>query len=92
MVIESGIAQPIKLRNPWSGQAVDVISGTPGAKVVDNAAGQVITFKAAAGEKYLVQRHGEPGADRRFESISGTPAMTAKRLGKVQIGLFDAIQ
>jgi len=92
VVIESGIAQPIKLRNPWSGQAVDVISGTPGAKVVDNAAGQVITFKAAAGEKYLVQRHGEPGADRRFESISGTPAMTAKRLGKVQIGLFDAIQ
>jgi hypothetical protein len=92
VVIESGIAQPIKLRNPWPGQALDVISGTTGTKVVDGSAGQVITFKGAAGERYLVQRHGEPTANQRFESISGTPAITAKSLGKVQIGLFNAVQ
>jgi hypothetical protein len=92
VVIESGIAQPIKLRNPWPAQALDVISGTTGTKVVDGSAGQVITFKGAAGERYLVQRHGEPTANQRFESISGTPTITAKSLGKAQIGLFNAVQ
>jgi len=89
VVIESGIAQPIKLRNPWPGQALDVISARTSAKVVDGAAGSTITIKAEAGENYLVQRHGEPTASRRFESISGTPATSAKSLGKVQIGLFN---
>jgi len=90
VVIESGIAQVIKLRNPWPGQALDVISGRAGTKVVEGAAGSAITFKAEAGENYLVRRHGEPTADQRFESIGGKPAMTAKKLGSVQLGLFGA--
>jgi len=92
VVIESGIAQPIKLRNPWPGQAIDVISGRKSATVVDGATGSVVTFKAEAGENYLVQKHGEPTANQRFETISGTPATNAKSLGKVQIGLFNAAQ
>ena len=34
----------------------------------------------------------EPTSNQHFESVSGTPATSAKRLGKVQIGLFNAVQ
>lgn len=90
VVIESGIAQTLKVRNPWPGQSVDVVAGKTGAKVVDGATGSVITFKAAAATNYLVERHGMPTSNQRFESISGTPATTAKKLGPVQLGLFGA--
>jgi hypothetical protein len=92
VVVEPGITQTLKLRNPWPSRAIDVLSGKAGTKVVDGAAGPVITFKAIAGENYLVERHGEPTSNQHFESISGTPATSAKRLGKVQIGLFNAVQ
>ena len=92
VVIESGIAQPLKVRNPWPGQSVDVVAGKTGAKVVDGVTGSVINFKAAAATNYLVERHGMPTANQRFESISGTPATSAKKLGSVQLGLFGAGQ
>jgi alpha-L-fucosidase 2 len=88
VVIESGITQMLKLRNPWPDWAIDIISGKAGAKVVDGAAGPVIAFKAIAGENYLVARHGEPTSNLHFESISGLPATSARKLGPVQLGLF----
>jgi hypothetical protein len=92
VVIESGIAQPLKIRNPWPGQPVDVVAGKSGAKVVDGVTGSVITFKATAATNYLVERHGMPTANQRFESVSGTSATSAKKLGPVQLGLFSAGQ
>jgi hypothetical protein len=92
VVIEPGITQTLKLRNPWPGRAIDVISGKAGTKVLDGVAGPVITFKAIANENYLAERHGEPTPNQLFESISDTPATSAKRLGKVSIDLFNAIQ
>ncbi len=92
VVIESGIAQPLKIRNPWPGQPVDVVAGKSGAKVVDGVTGSVITFKATAATNYLVERHGMPTANQRFESVSGTSATSAKKLGPVQLGLFCAGQ
>ncbi len=89
VVIESGTDHPIKLRNPWPGRAVDIVSGNTGAKVVQDVTGPVITFQAAAGVDYLVERHGEPVTNQRFAPVSGTPATSAKRLGPVQIGLFS---
>lgn len=88
VVIESGIAQPLKIRNPWPNQAVDVVSGKTGTKIVTGAASNVIEFKAAAGASYLIERHGTPTSRQRFAVISGTPATSAKRLGRVQLGLF----
>ena len=87
VVIESGIAQSIKLRNPWPDQAVDIVSGQ--SKVVSAATGKEITFHAAAGVNYLVERHDAPTSNQHFEAISGTPATTAKKLGQVQLGLFS---
>jgi alpha-L-fucosidase 2 len=92
VVIESGIAQSLKLRNPWPGQSVDIVADKIGTKVVSGATGPVISFKAAAATNYLVEKHGMPIADQRFEPVSGTPATSAKKLGPVQLGLFSTVQ
>jgi alpha-L-fucosidase 2 len=85
-VIEVGAAQLYKVRNPWPGRECDVISGESGGKLVVSTKESVITFQGIAGKIYLIKPHGEPV--QRFEVISGYPAQTAKRQGKVQIGLF----
>jgi hypothetical protein len=87
VVIESGIAQSIKLRNPWPGRAVDITDGK--SKVVADATGKEITFHAAAGVNYLVEKHDAPVAEEHFEAIGGTPATSAKKLGPAQLGLFN---
>jgi alpha-L-fucosidase 2 len=88
VVIESGVAQSLKLRNPWPGQAVDVVLSSTGAKIVDNATGPVLAFQGLAGAVYLVERHGMPIASQHFEPVSGALPDSAKRLGPVQLGLF----
>ncbi len=92
VVIESGIAQPLKVRNPWPGQAVDVVSGKTGAKLVEGSVGPVIAFTGAAGTSYLIERQGSPTANQHFAPVTGTPATSAKKLGPVQLGLFRAGQ
>lgn len=87
VVLESGIAQSVKIRNPWPGQPVDVVAGSAKTKVVNGATDSVITFKAAAATNYVIERHSTPTANQHFESISGTPATSAKKLGPVQLGL-----
>lgn len=89
VVIESGITQHLKVRNPWPGQPVDVIAGKGSTKVAAGTTADVITFKAAAGMSYLVERHDKPTTTLPFEVISGTAAQNAKRLGPVQLGLFS---
>lgn len=87
-VIEAGTTGPLRIRNPWSGEAVDVVSGAAMTKVVSGATGSVITFRGVAGTRYLLVRQGTHVEDENFAPVTGTPAITAKRLGKVQIGLF----
>jgi hypothetical protein len=87
VVIESGASQPIQIRNPWPGKAVDVIAASSGKAVVSGNAGQVIQFAGAVNTAYVVQQH--DGADPlpRFTAVTGIPAAEAKKLGPVQIGL-----
>ncbi|HVC90747.1 MAG TPA: hypothetical protein VND66_09025 [Acidobacteriaceae bacterium] len=92
VVIESGIAQSLRIRNPWPGHAADVVDGKTGAKVVNDATGPIISFRGAAGTDYLVDRHDSPVANQRFAPVSGTPATSAKKLGPVQLGLFRTAQ
>lgn len=92
VVIESGIAQQLEIRSPWPDQQIDVVAGKAGTKVVDCATGTVLHFKALAGTKYLIERHGIPTTNQRFESVSGTTGSSAKRLGPVQLGLFSVGQ
>jgi alpha-L-fucosidase 2 len=88
VVIEAGTTQPLKIRNPWPGKSVDVISGKTGMKVVTAAIGPLIEFEGIAGTNYLVENHDQPMAIRRFAPVNGTPAPSAKKLGPVQIGIF----
>ena len=89
VVFEAGTAGTLKFRNPWIGEPVDVICGKAGAKIVQGSIGPDIGFDAAAGTSCLVERHGEPTTTLPFAPLSGTAARSAKKLGAVQIGLFN---
>lgn len=88
VVIDAGATQPLKIRNPWPGQPVDILFGKTGVKVAKNVTGPVITFRAVAGTSYLIERVGAPVTNLTFAPVSGTPAHSAKKLGRVQLGLF----
>ena len=87
LVIEAGTTAPLKIRNPWPDQSVDVVTGKTGVKVVKGAVGPVISFQGVAGTTYLIEKQEEPILNRRFAPVSGSPARLAKQLGSVQIGL-----
>jgi hypothetical protein len=88
IVIEAGTSQPLKIRNPWPGKPVDVISGQTGKTVVTAAVGPVIEFAGSTGASYVIEKHGSAAAKHRVPSVSGTRAIAAKKLGRVQIGLL----
>jgi hypothetical protein len=92
VVIEAGSNGTIKLRNPWPGSPVDVLSGKAGTKVVSANLEPVIEFKVAAGTSYLIERRDMPVSAARFAPLSGEPASSAKKFGPVQIGLFAEAQ
>jgi alpha-L-fucosidase 2 len=92
LVIEAGADQALKIRNPWPGKPVDVITVKTGKRILTGAAGTVIEFPANAGTTYVVEGGGVAGANSRVAVVSGTPAATARRLGPVQIGLFGMSQ
>jgi lysophospholipase L1-like esterase len=58
------------------------------AKMVSGATGAVISFHGVAGTRYLLQRREDPITGNSFVPVTGVQAVTAKQLGKVQIGLF----
>jgi alpha-L-fucosidase 2 len=86
VVFEPGITQQLRVRNPWPGQAVDVVSNT-GARILRGDAGPVLRMRVIAGDRYLLTRRDQPIAEEKFAAISGSPASGVKRLGPVQIGL-----
>jgi hypothetical protein len=88
LVIEAGTSGPLKIRNPWPGKPVDVISGETGKRVVTAAVGPVIEFAGSIGATYVVETQDSTVAELRFPSVSGTRAVAAKMLGRVQIGLL----
>jgi len=85
VVIEAGIQDRLKIRNPWPNEPVDVVSADSGKEVVSTT-NAILEFETAAGRVYVLQRHEQHGVD--LEPISGTQAISAKRFGRVQIGLF----
>ncbi|RZU35421.1 glycosyl hydrolase family 95 catalytic domain-containing protein [Edaphobacter modestus] len=86
-VIETGMPQRMRVRNPWPGVPVDVVLGATGRTVVKADAGPVLSFQAIAGGHYWLKRHAARTTEERFEQITGERAHSARRLGKVRIGL-----
>jgi hypothetical protein len=90
VVIESGMDQELKVRDPWPGQRVDAVEDRSGKVVGTSAAGAEIAFHALAGVNYRLERQGQ--APQVFRGVSGVSATIAKRWGPAQIGLFPAAQ
>jgi len=90
VVIEAGMTQSIKVRNPWPGEPVDVIVGRSGQTMASGPSdsGPEIHFNATAGSSYLITNRDAPLASDHFVPVSGTVASSPKKLGDVQIGLF----
>jgi len=86
VVLEPGITQQLRVRNPWPGEEVDVLSNT-GAKVLSGDVGPVLRMRVAAGDRYLLIRHDQQLTEETFAPVSGSPASGVKKLGPVQIGL-----
>jgi hypothetical protein len=90
VVIEAGAAQTLKVRNPWPGKKVNVVSNKGGRKVIIGVTGEIVEFSGESGVRYLMENEDEPVAMKEFVQVTGTRASSAKRLGPVQIGLFAA--
>ena len=86
VVLEPGTTQQLRVRNPWPGQAVDVLSNT-GSKILSGDAGPVLRMRVAGGDRYWLTRHDPQVAQEKFAPVSGSPASREKTLGPVQLGL-----
>ena len=84
VVVEAGANAPIQVRNPWTGQPVQVVDGANRVVVAPTTAG-TLTIPARAGHGYLIEPVSRPG--QRFAPVTGTPATEARVLGPVSIGL-----
>lgn len=88
VVIDAGTTGPVRFRNPWPGETVNVVAGKANAKLVSSDSSREIQFEAVAGTSYLIEKFDTPATALSFAPVSGTPAREAKKLGSVQIGLF----
>jgi hypothetical protein len=79
------------VRNPWPGQAVNVVSSA-GTTVVKANSEPVLSFRGRRGISYSLERVEARLSSFRFSPIGGMPAHTPKTLGRVQIGLFPTGQ
>jgi alpha-L-fucosidase 2 len=91
VVIETGTTQELKIRNPWPNEKIDVVSGS-GMRTKKNITGSIVIFRAVAGRSYLIKRADIQAANLHFVTVTGEPARSAKKLGEVQIGLFNQTQ
>jgi len=89
VVIEAGTTQPLKIRNPWPGQEVDVISAKTGQTILAGVNGSLIELGASAGTIYLVESRKEHFTEGPFAPVTGRPSDSPKKLGPVQIGLLS---
>ena len=83
--IEAGTAGRLRVRNPWLGEAVDVVEVGSGRMVRSSVTQRIVEFPVAAGGRYFLRRAGTVGSG--FVPVSGSPSQRVKTLGKVQIGL-----
>jgi hypothetical protein len=83
VAIEAGANVAQRVRNPWPGQAVRVVSD--GRTVVGPTNAATFTVPLRAGRSYLVQRVGAQAPP--FAPVTSPAATSARTLGPVRIGL-----
>ena len=90
VAIQAGTTETMNVRNPWSGQQVEVVNGSTGAGVVSSTSAATLSVPVTAGQSYLVEQVSSPTTSLPFAQLTGTQATSAKHLGSVQIGLDPA--
>jgi hypothetical protein len=65
-----------------------IIDVTGGAQIDEKVSGSTVLFHADAGKNYLIKRADMPAMDSRFIPVIDMSALSAKKLGSAQIGLF----
>ena len=87
VAIQAGTTQTMNVRNPWSGQQVEVVNGSSGAVVVSPTTAATLSVPVTAGSSYLVEQTSSLTTSLPFAQLTGTQATAYKALGGVQIGL-----
>ncbi|NUS17149.1 MAG: hypothetical protein HOY69_38110 [Streptomyces sp.] len=87
VAIQAGSSQTMRVRNPWPGQAIQVVNGSSGAVVVSSTTAGTVNVPVSSGQSYLVERTSTPTSSLAYAQVGGTPATSAKHLGNVRIGL-----
>jgi hypothetical protein len=87
VAIQAGSTRTMKVRNPWPGQAIQVVNGSGSGVVVSSTTAATINVPVTSGQSYLVEQVGSPTTSLPYAQVSGSPATAAKHLGNVQIGL-----
>jgi hypothetical protein len=85
--IQAGATQTMQVRNPWPGQAVEVVNGSSGTVVVGSTTAGTLSVPVTAGQTYLVERPSALTTSLPFAQVTGVKATAAKHLGGVKIGL-----
>jgi hypothetical protein len=85
--IQAGSTMTMTVRNPWPGQAAEVVNGSSGAVVVGSTTAPNFSVPVTAGSSYLVEEVSSPTTSLPFAQVTGSEATAAKHLGSVSIGL-----
>ena len=85
--IQAGSTTTMTVRNPWPGQAAEVVNGSSGATVVGSTTATNFSVPVTAGSTYLVEQVSSPTTSLPFAQVTGSEPTGAKHLGSVSIGL-----
>jgi alpha-L-fucosidase 2 len=87
VIIENGTAKSLRIRNPWPGQATEIVDAQTRAIVLPPSSKPVLDFPAHAGDSYLVETVTQVRKGRPPQTVSGLPASEPKSLGSRFIGI-----
>lgn len=88
VAIEAGSSSVLRVRNPWPGRRVEVVSGDGEARViVGPTSDEDLSVPARSGQSYVVQPVSAPIGALPFAPVTGTPATEPKTLNGRSIGL-----
>ena len=90
--IQAGSTGSITVRNPWSGQQAEVVSGRTHAVVVKPTTAATFKVPVRAGQSYLVEQVSSPTTALPFAKVTGTAAGGPRKLGRQQIGLGPVVR
>lgn len=82
---------PMRIRNPWQGQQVQVVDGRTGAVIVAPTTAATFTLNVQPGHTYLVEQPSAPTTALPYTPVTGTAPTSVSKLGPAEIGLSPAV-